>query len=129
MAFHPAAAYAAAALDHLPQERYPAAALAGVLTYIGQARRAIAAGDVAGAHGALMSAQQVVAVLRASLQAGAFPELAQRLEALYGFMLEQLRLANVAKAVEPLDSVTPVVLSLREAWEQAADRVLAGPPR
>lgn len=130
MAFSTAAtAYASAAHDHLPQERYPAAALAGVLTYIGQARRAIAAGDVPQAHGALIAAQQVVALLRGSLQPGAFPELAQRLDALYGFMLEQLRAANVTKSPQPLDQITPVVLSLREAWERAADLVLGGGAR
>jgi flagellar protein FliS len=130
LAFSSAAtAYAATARDHLPPERYPAAALAGVLTYIGRARRAIAGGDVPGAHAALMAAQQVVAVLRGSLDPAPAPELAARLDALYGFMLEQLRLANVGKSVQPLDALTPIVLSLREAWEGAAERVLSGEAR
>ncbi len=123
-------AYASSARDYLPQYRYPEAALGGVLMYIGQARRAIAARDVPGAHEALITAQQVVALLRASLEPAAYPELAERLEALYGFILDQLREANLTKTVGPLDAVTPVVLTLRQAWERAAERVsgAAGTP-
>lgn len=119
-------AYAEIASGSLPRERYPAAALSGVLTYIGWARRAIAKGDVPAAHQSLVAAQQIVAVLRGSLEHNVDPDMAGRLDGIYAYIQEQLIRANVEKSEALLAAVGPVVASLRETWESAAERVLAG---
>jgi flagellar protein FliS len=115
------AAYRAAARAHLPRERLPAAALGGVLTYIGQAERAIAARDIPAAHRALVAAQQIVAVLRASLDHAAAPRLADHLDAIYAYILSELGRANVEKDPVRLRALVPVIAPLREAWDRAAE--------
>ena len=118
--------YATMAADSLPRERYPSAGLAGVLTYMGWARRAIAAGDIQRAHTSLIAAQQIVAVLRGSLERQADPALVERLDGLYAFVQENLARANLDKSDAPLLAIAPVVASLRETWDEAADRALSG---
>lgn len=113
-------AYRSAAKAVLPRDRLPAAALGGVLTYIGRADRAIAAADVPAAHEALMAAQQVLAILRGSLDRGIDPEMTGNLDALYGYVMAELGRANIAKDAAILADLIPVVATLREAWEGAA---------
>lgn len=113
-------AYRSAARAHLPKERLPEAALGGVLTYIGRAQRAIAARDISGAHTALVAAQQVVAVLRASLDHAAGGSLAERLDALYGYILAEIGHANIEKSAARLAALVPVIAPLHAAWGQAA---------
>lgn len=120
-------AYATIASESLPRERYPAAALSGILTYVGWARRAIVKGDIPGAHQSLVSAQQIVAVLRGSLQHRVEPELVARLDGLYAYIQEQLIRANIEKSDAVLVALGPVITSVRDTWEAAAERVLAGP--
>jgi flagellar secretion chaperone FliS len=118
------AAYRSAARAVIPQQRMPAAALAGVLTYIGRADRAIAASDVPGAHDALVRAQQLLAVLRGSLDHAAHPHLTQRLDSLYAYAMTELGRANLDKDPQRLAALVPVVTVLREAWEGAAEAEL-----
>ena len=123
------AAYRTAVKSVIPPQRLPAAALAGVLTYIGRADRAMASEDVPGAHAALVAAQQVLGVLRASLDRNAAPDLVQNLDALYGYAMDELGAANLEKDRARLASLVPVVTNLREAWEGAATAVLGRGPR
>ncbi len=119
--------YAAIAGGSLRQERYPAAALSGVLTYIGWARRAIAGGDMPAAHEALVAAQQILAVLRGSLERRADADLVARLDGVYGYVQDQLVRANLEKSDTLLTTLGPIVTTLRDAWEEAAQRVLTAP--
>ncbi len=120
------AAYRSVQADHLPRVRWPAAALGGVLTYLGQAQRAMAQRDVPAAHEALVQSQQILALLRGGLDRGAAPELVDQLDAVYAFVQQGVGRANLHKDPEALHSVIPVVATLREAWEAAAERELAG---
>lgn len=113
-------AYRTAARAYLPKERIPEAALGGVLTYIGRAERAIAAGDVAGAHEALVAAQQIVAVLRGSLDHAAGGALAQRLDSVYAYAMLELGRANLEKNAARLRALVPIIVPLHEAFGRAA---------
>lgn len=117
------AAYRAAVRAHLPQERIPEAALGGVLTYIGRADRAIAAKDVNAAHNALLAAQQIVAILRGSLDHTVDPRMSANLEAIYGYVLMELGRANLEKSAKRLQALVPVIAPLHEAWGKAAASV------
>lgn len=122
------AAYRNTAKSVLPQQRLPAAALSGVLTYIGRADRAMAKGDVPGAHAALIAAQQILAVLRGSLYRPAAPELVDRLDGLYAYAMDELGRSNYEKDRERLTALVPVIATLHEAWESAATAVLGRVP-
>ena len=121
-----ASAYGGLAATTLPQARYPEAALSGVLQYIGQARRAIARHDVPAAHTALVTAQQVLAMLRAALDFRAGGELAERLQAVYTFVSGELGQANLEKNAARLDALPAIIEPLREAFARAAAAHLAG---
>ena len=120
-----ALAYRQASKAALPQRRYPEAALTGVLTYIGRAERCIAAADMPGAHAALIAAQEIVAMLRGALDHTAGGELAERLDALYGFLLAQLMRANIEKDARRLERLPAVIEPLRSAFARAAQSELA----
>ena len=119
-------AYHSAAAALLPPQRVPATALAAVLMAIGQADRAIAAADVPGAHEALAGAQQVLSLLRASLNHEVGGALATNLDGVYVYLVSELGRANIEKSRERLAALIPLVTELREAWQQAADLELHG---
>ncbi len=112
--------YVISAQQTIPRRGLPAAALTAVLGSIGTADRAVARGDVPAAHQALMDAQNVVLVLRGSLNHTAFPELTERLDQLYGFLLRELGQANIDKDRERLTSIVPVICTLRDAFAEAS---------
>jgi len=122
-----AQAYARQAAKTLPPRALPGAALTGVLAWIGQAQRAIAVQDVPGAHHALLTAQQIVSTLRASLDPAPAPELVRQLQGLYDYLLRELAWANVHKDGSRLEDVVAVVGTLRDAFEQASSAVSRGP--
>jgi flagellar protein FliS len=119
-------AYGGAAAATLPQARYPEAALSGVLQYIGRARRAMARRDVMAAHDALIRAQQILTVLRGALNLELGGELALRLQALYTYLIGELGRANLQKDAALLEPLPAIVAPLRDAFAQAAARVLGG---
>ncbi len=121
-------AYHSAAAALLPPQRVPATALAAVLMAIGQADRAIAAQDVPAAHEALTNAQQVLGLLRGSLNLEVGGDVAKNLDAVYGYLSTELGRANVEKSRERLAALIPLITELREAWQQAADLELHGQP-
>ena len=86
---------------------------------LGQARQALAARDVAGAHEQLVHAQQIVIELRSSLQVDAWDG-GPGLAALYDFLLQELVAANVEKSDSRVADCQEIVEPLREAWHQAA---------
>jgi flagellar biosynthetic protein FliS len=115
--------YLSLANDALPRPLWPSAAFGGLLTSMGRARRAIEEGDPAGAHNELIRAQTIVLVLRASLRP-AGGQLSEQLDALYAWILEELRTANIGKDVARLDGLVPVIEPLRQAWEEAGRATL-----
>ena len=121
-------AYHSAAAALLPPQRVPATAMAAVLMAIGQADRAMAAADIPAAHAALTSAQQVLGLLRASLNHEVGGALAANLNGVYGYLVSELGQANIEKSRERLTALIPLITELHEAWQQAADVELHGQP-
>lgn len=63
--------------------------------------------------------QAIISELRATLQHETAPELCQQLDALYCFMIDQLRLANETSSIAPIDVVINILDDLRSAWRHA----------
>jgi len=63
--------------------------------------------------------QAIISELRATLQHETAPELCQQLDALYCFMIDQLRLANESNNTAPIDVVINILDDLRSAWRHA----------
>lgn len=97
-----------------------------LLSAVGEARRLLAAGDVAGRARAVSRGFAILAELAQSLRPEACPELAQRLLALYDFLFDRLRLGNYEQRDQPLAEAEQVVRTLLDGWRAAA-RPMAGP--
>ncbi|MFZ5591474.1 MAG: flagellar export chaperone FliS [Bacillota bacterium] len=89
----------------------------GAIKFLHQAREAIAAKDVPGAHEALVRAQEIIQYLFDTLDMQY--EIAGNLAALYDFILRQLRQANIKKDVGPVEEVLPLLEDLRDTWGKA----------
>jgi flagellar secretion chaperone FliS len=63
--------------------------------------------------------QAIISELRATLQHETAPELCQQLDALYCFMIDQLRVANETSSIAPIDVVINILDDLRSAWRHA----------
>lgn len=68
----------------------------------------------------LQRAQAIVTELRVTLDFERGGELATRLSALYGWFLDQLVSANLAKDLDALEPVVQQLIAVRDAWETAA---------
>ncbi len=76
------------------------------------------AGDIAGKSTYLRKAQDIVNELSLSLNMDKGGEIAQQLESLYRFVLNQMTLATIKNDRAALETVLKVLEPLREAWEQ-----------
>ena len=70
----------------------------------------------------LLKTQQILRELQVSLDMKAGGEFSRTMWALYDFMLDQLRQANMRKVVEPIQTVEGLVLELRNAWSQMLEQ-------
>lgn len=84
-----------------------------------RAEAAAAAGDIEGAHSALVHAQDIVSELHDSLDTERWAP-AQQLELLYRFLLDELVTANLRKDPARIATCRRIVEPLREAWSEAA---------
>ena len=82
------------------------------------ADRAIDERDLEGANAAIQHAQQIVAVLRHSLQPEGFDG-GDRLLAIYDFLSRHLVEANLSKSQTALRQCGAIVAPLRDAWRLA----------
>jgi flagellar protein FliS len=92
-----------------------------------RADSAIVANDIAGAHNALVHAQDIVSELLNTLDFDAWPAGVQ-LASVYEYVIEQLIKANVHKDGAIVTECREIVEPLRDAWRQAAGVVGAGTP-
>ena len=77
-------------------------------------------------HNNLIKTQNILLELRASLDMGVGGEFAKTMYALYGFMLEQLQKANLAKEAEPITTVERLLGEIRDSWAQMLEQTQAG---
>jgi flagellar protein FliS len=92
-----------------------------------RADSAIVANDIAGAHNALVHAQDIVSELLNTLDFDAWPAGVQ-LASVYEYVIEQLIKANVHKDGAIVTECREIIEPLRDAWRQAAGVVGAGTP-
>jgi len=82
-------------------------------------RQALDEFDQPGTRGqALGRAHRIVAELMASLDAEQGGEIAQNLEALYGFMLDEITNANARQEPRALETVIDLLSTLLSAWRE-----------
>ncbi|MCC6532565.1 MAG: flagellar export chaperone FliS [Burkholderiales bacterium] len=101
----------------------------GTLAAICAARLAISRGEIAAKAAAITKAIAIVdGGLKASLDVKAGGALAERLAALYDYMLNRLLLANLRNDSSLLDEVARLLEELRGAWAEIGQRANAGAP-
>ena len=70
----------------------------------------------------LLKTQLILRELQTSLDLKAGGEFAKTMWALYDFMLDQLRTANMQKVAGPIQTVEGLILELRGAWAQMLEQ-------
>jgi len=98
----------------------------GAISFLGQAKEKMAARDAAGKGLLIGRALDIIAELNASLNFQAGQELAANLFHLYNFMTGHLTEANLNWDSAALDEVLGMLLQLREAWVEVAQRSRRG---
>lgn len=86
------------------------------------AEQAAVARDIAGTHGNLVHAQEIITELAATLDVSAWAG-GEQLLRIYEFCLQELFQANVHKDAQRIHGVREVIEPLRDAWHQAAKQV------
>jgi len=94
---------------------------------VGEARRDLERGDIAGRGKAISKAIGILGELTSSLNKEASGELSSSLERLYSYMTVRLTEANIRKQDEPLAEVQKLLTTLSQAWEEARVRETAPP--
>lgn len=106
----------------LSSDRLVLLGLDGILEYLRRARLAIEHGDLATKAQSMDKAYQLTAHLLASIDFENGGEIAQNLDSLYRFLLNQLAQANIFDDLQALDACRPVVEDLRDAWRGLLER-------
>jgi flagellar secretion chaperone FliS len=88
----------------------------GALKFLSQARDAIERGDIPARRDASTRALAIISELQSTLNMEQGGELAERLDALYGYVNVCILQAAAENAVGPLDSATRVLATLRDSW-------------
>jgi len=89
----------------------------GCLETVREARRQLAAGEIAARARSISKACAILTELIVSLDRERGGEVARRLTALYDYMQRKLIEANFRQADEPLSEVLALLATLAEGWE------------
>jgi flagellar protein FliS len=92
----------------------------GALKFLNQARDAIERDDIPARRDASTRALAIISELQSTLNMEQGGALAERLDALYGYVNACILQAAAENAVAPLDSATRVLAILRESWVTVA---------
>lgn len=93
----------------------------GLLKAIYSAQKAFETQDLPEINKHLLKAQEILGYLKSTLNSQY--EIAQNLESLYDYFIQQLRQANVKKSPEGLQDVAQMIQELRDAFVQADKNV------
>jgi flagellar protein FliS len=96
----------------------------GAIKFLGQARDAMAAGDLVAKRHALSRGLAIVQELQNMLNMDAGGEIATRLDGLYTYVLGRCYEANAQRDASGLDEAIKLLTPLRDAW---ADIAAQGP--
>ena len=105
----------------------------GAIRFIGQAEIAFEDKNIEQISNLLLRIQAIFTELLSALDKEKGGEIAVNLERLYVFFLEKLSDANIKKDPKPLEEIKPLIIDLRNTWEQAMQKHQnsspAGPPK
>jgi flagellar secretion chaperone FliS len=91
----------------------------GTIDFLQQAQESLTRNDMGEKGRYVMKALAVISELLVSLDFKAGGEVAQNLEQLYLFMLDQITVANVSNDPKPLTRVIELLKTLKEGWDGA----------
>lgn len=89
----------------------------GVFERLGQAKGAIARGDLEEKAKKLASASAIIQHLKDTLDPTQAPEIAKNLAYIYDFMLAKLADATIEVDAQPIDDALRAFLPIKEAWD------------
>lgn len=112
-----AAVYGRTQIQTMTPEKLVLMLYQGEIKFLILASEAIGKNDIEAAHENLIKAQNILTELRANLDFTAGGEIAENLDALYGFMVEELVKANAGKEPEKVTAVLALAADLEEAWK------------
>jgi flagellar protein FliS len=98
----------------------------GAIQNVKKATLAIDKKDLATKGMAIGKAHDIINELLNTLDTEAGGKIAEDLERLYNFMIEQLLKANLASSKEPLQTVQKLLETLLEGWRVAVEQVNKG---
>jgi flagellar protein FliS len=101
----------------------------GALRYAGEAKTAIARGDIAARRDAISRTLAIVSELQSTLDMERGGAIARSLDGLYTFLTSRLLDAGIRPAADTLDEVIRVLTPLRDAWADVAARSAETAPR
>jgi flagellar protein FliS len=91
----------------------------GAIDSVNRARQSMEQGDMAEKGKHILRVNDIVSQFMASLDYEIGGELAQNLEGLYRYMLDQMLVANVKNDPKPLEVVASLLITLKQGWEEA----------
>lgn len=94
----------------------------GAIKFINQAEIAFEDKNIEQISNLLVRIQAIFAELLTALDKEKGGEIAVNLERLYVFFLEQLGEANIKKDPKPMLEIRPLIINLRNTWEQAMQK-------
>lgn len=93
----------------------------GAINFTRIARERMEQGDVAGKAKFIGKGLAIVTELMNTLNHDVGGEIAQRLEQLYIYIIDEYTTANVNNSVKSLDNALKILTSLRETWAEAIE--------
>ncbi len=95
----------------------------GAVRFAEQARVAILAKDYDTSYASIGRVQKILSEMTCSLKRDLFPELCDRLSALYTYVYKKLIEANVDHEVAPMDEAIELLKYQRETWSMLLEQV------
>ena len=89
----------------------------GVFERLGQAKGAIARGDLEEKAKRLASASAIIQHLKDTLDPSQAPEIAKNLAFIYDYMLAKIADASMQVSAQPIDDALKVFMPIKEAWD------------
>ena len=89
----------------------------GVFERLGQAKGAIARGDLEEKAKRLASASAIIQHLKDTLDPSQAPEIAKNLAFIYDFMLAKIADASMQVSAQPIDDALKVFMPIKDAWD------------
>lgn len=118
MGSDPFSSYKSTQVETASQEKILLMLYDGCIKYIRQAQNALEEGDNKASHEKLIQAQDIVTELMSTLDMEVGGEVAEELFQLYDFCLHNLIQANIDNDPSRLEDVLPVLVDLKEAWDE-----------